>query len=78
MNERVEKLRKIIPSWKEDENNNPILDPLELSKTMQQWAKEKFGIEMPAPTVKEAKEALIQFAKERGLKQPIFVERDNE
>lgn len=76
MNDRIKALQKIIPSWQEDSDGIPVLDPAELAKTMQEWAEEHFGLKLPAPSIEEAKTAITVFAAKNGLKQPVFVERD--
>ena len=74
--DRLEKMRQIFPEWNEDKDCTPVLDPLDLAKRIQIFAKEVYGLDVPLPTNEEAKAALIAFSKERGLKQPIFIERD--
>lgn len=76
MNSRIEDLKSIIPSWKEDINGSPVLDPKELAGAMQVWAKEKAGIDVPAPSIEEAKSVFSTYAALKGLKQPIFIERN--
>ena len=74
---RIEKLQRIWPQYKEDNAGNPVVNPAELAKLMQSFIKETTGLDVDVPP-EEAMAALAKFAKDRNLKQPIFVERDKE
>ena len=65
---RLEDLQKIFPSWKEDKYSRPIVDPREVAEFL--------GMGTDPFDIDTAKRLMIRFAKEKGLKQPIFVERD--